>query len=139
MSFTAYNVKSKRKETMVNPKLKVVKKGRRTTYMLHAKSPANGVEMYRIISHEQASNFTGRPNVVPPRKRSSLRRSSSKKRSRSASRKRSRSGSKKRSRSRSRKSRRSRSRKSKRSSRKSKRRSASKPHRKRKSSAFAFF
>jgi len=66
--FTAYNVKTKRKETMVNPALKTItlKHGRGTRYQLVA-TGAHGMKLFRFISAEQAASFRGRKSSTKRR------------------------------------------------------------------------
>lgn len=65
MSYTAYNVRTKRKEKMDNPKLVTKSNKGRTTYLLTAPG-SDGTALWRIISHEQAANF--KKGVSSPRK-----------------------------------------------------------------------
>lgn len=80
MSFTAYNVKTKRKETMSNPRLVTKTNHGRTTNLLTA-TGKDGTSLWRIISKDQAAAFKGhKASPTKRRSSSSKRRSSSPKR-----------------------------------------------------------
>ena len=157
MSFTAYNVKLKRKEKLDNPRLVTRSNKGRTTYLLTAPG-SDGTALWRIISKDQAADFKKglpprkRHSTSSPKRRTRTRRSSSTRRSTSSRKTRRRSKSKSRSKSRrkrgsaSKKKRRSKSRRSKsrrsKSRRSKSRRSKSrrrKTHRKKAASRFRFF
>lgn len=52
----AYNVRSKRKEEILSPKLKTYRRGKRTTYMVQGKSK-NGDKLSVIVSKENAQKL----------------------------------------------------------------------------------